>query len=229
MPPKDVYRFGIIGCGAVAKDFHLPAMTGNNKVEIAAAADVIVDRARELAVRYEVPFAYADYRELLDKTELDAVLVATPPAVIPEIVIDCLEAGLDVLAEKPIATSIEAGEKLVKAVAESGRTVQVGFIFRHSSSLERVRDWVEKGKVGKPLVIRLGIFDEVWMSDIPEQNDRLIGFLKEGSPILMMGAHFADLANMIIPSRPVRVHGSAAKTRSGLPRANQRKCSNKKL
>ncbi|MFC2076583.1 Gfo/Idh/MocA family protein [candidate division KSB1 bacterium] len=220
MASKKTYRLGIIGCGAVAKDFHLPAMVKNDRVEIAAAADVIVDRAREVAVRFEIPFAYSDYRELLAKTELDAVLVATPPAVIPEIVIDCLDSRLHVLAEKPIATGIEAGERLVKAAAGSDRVVQVGFIFRHSSSLERVREWVAAGKVGGPLVVRLGIFDEVWMGDVPEQNERLIGFLTEGSPMLMMGAHLADLANMIIPSRPIRVHGSAVMTRAGLPRAN---------
>jgi predicted dehydrogenase len=157
---------------------------------------------------------------MLARDAPDLVIVATPPAVTPAIAADCLRAGAHVLCEKPIATDREEGRALVRAVEETGRLLQVGFIYRHSEAFRILRDWVRDGRLGAPLVVRLGNFDEPWMEDVPEHNARIVSFLERGSPLVMMGAHHADMLTMLVAARPVLAQGVAARTRPGLPRGN---------
>jgi myo-inositol 2-dehydrogenase / D-chiro-inositol 1-dehydrogenase len=213
------YRVGLVGCGQVAGDHHLPAVTSHPRTRLIAVADTEPARAAEYAARFGAAH-YASHREMLARAALDLVIVATPPAVTPVIAADCLRAGAHVLCEKPIATDREAGRALVRAVEETGRLLQVGFIYRHSQAFQILRDWIRAGRIGSPMVVRLGNFDEPWMADVPAHNERIIGFLRNGSPLVMMGAHHADMLTMLVPARPVQAQGVAAQTRPGLPRAN---------
>jgi predicted dehydrogenase len=214
------YRVGLVGCGEVAEGFHLPAVAGHPRARLAAVADIEPARAAEYAARFGAEEPYGSHQEMLERAALDLVIVATPPAVTPVIAADCLRAGKHVLCEKPIATNREGGRALVRAVEETGGLLQVGFIYRHSQALQLLRDWIRAGRLGSPMVVRLGNFDEPWMEDVPAHNERIMGFLRTGSPLVMMGAHFADMLTMLVPARPVQAQGVAARTRPGLPRAN---------
>jgi predicted dehydrogenase len=220
MSTARTFRVGLIGCGQVAAAFHIPAVQANPRTRLVALADSEPARAAEYAARFGVAAHYASYAEMLAREALDLVIVATPPAVTPAVAADALRAGTHVLCEKPIATNREEGRALVRAVEETGRLLQVGFIYRHSEALQILRDWIHAGRLGAPLVIRLGNYDEPWMEDVPEHNARICGFLERGSPLVMMGAHFADMLTMLVPARPVQAQGVATQTRPGLPRAN---------
>lgn len=215
-----VYRVGLVGCGQVAAGYHLPAVVKNPRARLVSVADLEPERAAEYARRFGAEAHRASHAQMLEQDAPELVIVATPPAATPKIAADCLRAGAHVLCEKPIATNREEGRALVRAVEETGRLLQVGFIYRHSRAFQIIRDWIRTGRLGAPLVVRLGNFDEPWMEDVPEHNERIIGFLQRGSPLLMMGAHYADLLTMLLPARPEVAQGMAAKTRPDLPRAN---------
>jgi predicted dehydrogenase len=176
-------------------------------VEVAAACDPVVERARRVA-----PFATADPEAAIERA--DAVLVATPPSATPRLAIRALEMGRDVFCEKPIAENPEEGARLVEAVRRTKRKLQVGFFLRHHPAVRRMREW----DVGRPFVARLGLFSEAWVS--PEHERGLVEtYLGTSSPMVVTGAHIADLLLWFAGQEPARVSGAGAAT-LGLPGPN---------
>lgn len=187
--------------------YHYPALRRRRDVEVVAACDPVLERARRFA-----PFATTDPREAIDRA--DAVLVATPPSSTPSLAAQALEAGKDVLCEKPIAETPEAGAKLVEAVKRSGRKFQVGFIHRHLRGVRRMGEL----EVGRPVVARLGLFTEAWVT--PEHERSLAdNYLRTSSPMVVGGSHLADLLLHLVKAKPVTAMGAAGRTRE-LPGPN---------
>lgn len=217
---KRVTGVGIVGCGAVAQGFHLPAIQRNPHVRLVAAADTNEEALRRTVQEFGAQRAAIDYPAWLDDPAIEAVIVAAPPAVTPQVAIDCLRAGKHVLCEKPIATSLDMARRLVKAVEESGRKFQVGFILRFNSGIRRLRQWIADGLIGSPVVVRLGVFNEPWMVTDLSHNSRILDLLRTSSPLVVGGAHLADMALQFAPARAVRASGTSAKTRPDLPQDN---------
>ncbi|MCS6817733.1 MAG: Gfo/Idh/MocA family oxidoreductase [Blastocatellia bacterium] len=211
---------GVIGCGAVARGFHLPALRRNPDAALLALADVdgvALDRA---AREFRVERATLDYREWIEDPAIEAVIIATPPEVTPEIAIACLRAGKHVLCEKPIAISREMGLRVVEVAETSGRKFQVGFIFRFNAGVQMLKRWIAEGALGSPMVVRLGAFNEPWMVTDPDHNRRIIDALPTSTPLVAGGAHFADMALYFISAPPIHVGGVSARTQSELPEDN---------
>src|SRR5260221_7695353 len=94
-------RFGLIGAGMIARE-HLNGILKHPNARLAAVADINLDAAKALAQMCpEPPPVYADYREMLSAVPLDAVVVCTPPWLHEQLTIDALNAGCNVLCEKP--------------------------------------------------------------------------------------------------------------------------------
>lgn len=144
-------RMALIGCGERGSyDFSI--FRNNPDVEVAAVCDVYEPRRiREQNLSSPPVQAYGDYRHVLDRKDVDAVLIATPDHWHKQVLIDAVGAGKDAYCEKPIMHSIEEGETMVKAVQASGSVVQAGM---------QQRSWPH-WVVGKQLV-EDGILGEVY-------------------------------------------------------------------
>ncbi|RKY02145.1 gfo/Idh/MocA family oxidoreductase [Candidatus Poribacteria bacterium] len=129
-------RIGLIGCGGIAQIAHLPALKKAENVELVAVCDVAEDLLERIAARYEVPQRFTDYREMLEKADIDAVLVATHHAYHAEICIEAMRAGKDVLCEKPLAITVQECEEIVEVCEETGRQVQLGCMKRYDPGLQ---------------------------------------------------------------------------------------------
>ena len=102
-------RVGLIGAGSIARGAHLPGFLANSDVQVVAVADPVEGRATELANEASIELAFTDFRELLNREDIDAVSIATPPVAHAETTIAALEAGKHVFCEKPMAmNSVEA-------------------------------------------------------------------------------------------------------------------------
>ncbi len=144
-------KIGIIGAGSIS-DSHIKAYQAHPECEIKAlAGNVNMALAEKKAKTYGIPDLYNDYHELLKDCEIDAVSIATPTFTHKQIVIDALNAGKHVLCEKPPA--INADEiREIKAVAEkSDKCLMFGFICRFRNQIQYLKDYIEKGKMGKIL------------------------------------------------------------------------------
>jgi predicted dehydrogenase len=133
-------RVGLIGCGRIAQHAHLPALAALDGVEISALADL--DEGRRVSCREQVPKAptFSDYRELLERAEIEAMVICLPPALHAEAAIACFDRGLHVYLEKPIATTLIDGEQVVSAWKKAGTVGRIGFNCRFHPLAIPLRD-----------------------------------------------------------------------------------------
>ena len=127
-------RIGVIGVGNMGQH-HTRVLSFLKDVELVGVSDVNVERGIDLASKYRVRF-FEDYRDLL--THVDAVCIAVPTLLHHSVGMTCLQAGVHVLIEKPIAASISEAESLVNAAAESNCILQVGHIERFNPAFQEL-------------------------------------------------------------------------------------------
>jgi myo-inositol 2-dehydrogenase / D-chiro-inositol 1-dehydrogenase len=122
--------------------------------ELVAVADVERERAAALAREVGAGGVHGDGLELIASPDVDAVVVASSPETHEALVRACLEAGKPVLCEKPLATSAEAGRRLVEAEAAGGRRlVDVGFMRRYDDGYRDLKRRLDAGEIGDPLLV----------------------------------------------------------------------------
>jgi predicted dehydrogenase len=129
-------KVAVIGVGHLGRQ-HARLYAESPNVELAGVVDIVKPRAEEVAGTYKtVPFT--DYHEIIGK--VDAVSLAVPTTDHARIGVDLLEHGLDVLVEKPIATSLEEGQALIDVAARNNRLLQVGHVERFNPVVAAARE-----------------------------------------------------------------------------------------
>jgi predicted dehydrogenase len=154
---NDRIRIGIIGAGARGQEDLKTAIAIPN-IECVAMADVYTRRHDE--VRSFIPHieAYVDYRRLLDRKDIHAVLIASPLHLHAPHFLDTIAAGKDLYSEKTMTWSIPEAVRCREAAQKSDRVVQIGLQYESSGSLADTREWITAGKLGKVTQV------ESWMS-----------------------------------------------------------------
>jgi predicted dehydrogenase len=151
---NDRLRFAFIGCGGIAshhRDKLLPILEEEN-AEIVAVCDVYGRRSgefqRKIGKVQATPDEYADYRKVLDREDVDYVLIATPEHSHAYITLDALDAGKHVYVEKPMTHTIEESQAVVKKVNETGLKLQVGVQGTADDSYSSAYEAIKAGKLG---------------------------------------------------------------------------------
>ncbi len=152
--PSDRVRVGVIGIGARAQqDAYSFSITPG--VELVAAADVYKDRlirAKELfGEKLEIT---GDYRRILERKDIDVVLVGTPDHWHEKHLIDAMEAGKDVYCEKPMTYKIDEGFKIMDAEKRTGRIIEIGSQWVNSPLTEVAKKWIEEGRCGQITLVK---------------------------------------------------------------------------
>ncbi len=148
-PASERVRLGMIGFGVRGRQL-FQTLRGVQGAEVVAVADLYdgyLERARELAG--EGVEATRDYRRLLDRQDLDAVVVATPDHWHVPLLLDAASAGKDIYAEKPLTHSWDEGEQLLRKLRETGRVVQVGSGRVSQPLYQKAKEIVQSGQLGK--------------------------------------------------------------------------------
>ena len=147
-------RLGVIGVGARGQDV-MRWFQKEPGVEVVALSDCYDRNLNQALTRAEKARTYADYRELLDSKDVDAVLIATPDHWHRVMAVDACKAGKDVYIEKPLTFSIDEGHEIIDAVKASKRVLQVGLQQRSGEHYaEAKREYVDSGKLGKITLVR---------------------------------------------------------------------------
>jgi len=170
VPANERITLGFIGTGGMGSA-HLNGFRNNPRVEILAVCDV--DEARREAARSRVGgdcAAFNDYRELLARDDIDAVVISTPDHWHTLVSIHACQAGKDVYCEKPLTLTIAEGRELVKVVRQYGRVFQTGSQQRSGSEFHRACTLVRSGRIGKVHTALGGIgkgTESDWVADSP--------------------------------------------------------------
>jgi predicted dehydrogenase len=144
-------RWGLIGCGDIGVVRAAALERGPSK--LAAVSDIDAAKASAIAQRAGVP-ADSDWHRLLERDDVDAVIVATPPSLHAEMCTTAFRAGKHVLCEKPLARSVDECRDIVNAAADAGLVLATGFNYRFYPSFMRARQLLDSGRIGRLSHIR---------------------------------------------------------------------------
>ncbi len=131
-------RIGVVGAGRISQNCHIEPLQALPGVEIVALAELRPELGAVVAERFEIPAVYADHHELLKHRGLDAVVVVTRPQATGPVVADCLDRGVHVLSEKPMAHSAAQARDLIARV-KPGQVYALGFMKRCDPGVQRAR------------------------------------------------------------------------------------------
>ena len=146
---NDRIQMGLIGCGNRGNQVY-GSFANHSDVVFIAGCDVNKTRLESTAEKIGGKVdTYADYRRVLERKDIDAVLIATPDHWHSPIHVAACEAGKDIYVEKPVSHTIEAAQKMVEATREHNRVVQVGCQQRSWPHFQECAKLVQNGYVGK--------------------------------------------------------------------------------
>jgi predicted dehydrogenase len=154
---NDRIRVAVIGCGGMG-NHHLDGLLVRDDVDVVAVCDVYAPRVADAVKKTEDRAkGYKDYRDILDRADIDAIFIATPDHWHALMAIHGCQAGKDVYVEKPLTTTIAEGRAVVAAARRYNRVVQVGTQQRSMPHFEEAVEIVQSGALGTVTTTRTWI------------------------------------------------------------------------
>ena len=151
MTEKAKVRIGFVGVGNMGQAAHLRSYVMVPECEVVALAEVKQDMARKVAARWGVPKVYVSHEEMLASEKLDGIVASQPFTRHGTLVPELLKAGVPVFTEKPIAGSIEMGEKIVKAANANKNWMMIGYHKRSDPATMLAKQEIERLQQTKEL------------------------------------------------------------------------------
>jgi predicted dehydrogenase len=184
-------RIGIIGAGAVSEQYHLPAAQCCREIHVDALVDKNLERARFLGDRFDVPRITSNYSDLFG--EVEGVINALPHHLHATVTNECLERGIAVLVEKPLALTVEDAVGMVKAADVNKVTLQVGHIYRFCPGARLVKQAIEEDWLGSLQSFSL---ESGCIYNWPVASGFFFSKEQAGGGVLVdTGSHMLDLLN----------------------------------
>nr|WP_309098527.1 Gfo/Idh/MocA family oxidoreductase [Fredinandcohnia onubensis] len=145
-------KYALIGCGRISPN-HIAAAL-ENELEIVALCDVKPENMEDKLQKFNLPSStaqYADYKEMLEKEKPELVAICTESGKHAAIALDCIEAGANLIIEKPIALSLEDADEIIQKAKEKNVKVSACHQNRFNKSIQKIREAVEAERFGRLL------------------------------------------------------------------------------
>jgi predicted dehydrogenase len=194
---------GLIGTGGWGA-MHARTYATVEYAKLIAVADVDAARAKSLADQYGAT-AYDDYRKLLADDRVDAVAIVTPDFAHEEIALAAAAAGKHILAEKPLAMTVEGCERIVAAADRAGVKLMVDFHARWSPPLYKMRDAIAKGEIGTPKHVYYRINDRIFVPT------KMLSWADKTTVMWFVGSHAIDTVRWLLGDEVTRVYAVAGR------------------
>ncbi|MGI6715618.1 MAG: Gfo/Idh/MocA family protein [Eubacteriales bacterium] len=194
---------GIIGTGGIA-GFHMAGYKANPNAKVVAVCDIDYEKAKRFAAAHGVPNVYADYNEMLAKESLDAVSVCTWNAAHKAPTIAALNAGVNVICEKPMAMNQAEAEEMLEAAKKNNKLLMIGFVRRFGNDAAILKKFIDGGTMGdvyyaKATYLRRNGCPGRWFGDKEYSG---------GGPLIDLGVHVMDLVRYLCHNpKPVSAYG----------------------
>lgn len=190
-------KVAVIGVGTMGRH-HARVYTELPEADLVAISDADVIRAESTANNFGVR-AYTDYREMLNKEKPDAVSVVVPTAMHEEVGLAALDAGVNILIEKPIAATLEEGEHLIEKARAMKKQLMIGHVVRFDPAIQALKQKLDAGELGRIYQIfcrRAGPF--------PTR-------IQDVGVVIDLAPHDVDIMRFLAGSDPIRVYSETEK------------------
>lgn len=194
---------GLVGTGGWGA-MHARTYATIEYASLVAVADADPARAKSLADQYGAT-AYGDYRELMKDARVDAVAIVTPDFAHEEIALAAAAAGKHILAEKPLAMTVEACDRIIEAAERAGVKLMVDFHARWSPPLYKMRDAVAKGEIGTPKHVYYRLNDRIFVPT------KMLSWAGKTTVMWFVGSHTIDTLRWLLGDEVKRVYAIAGR------------------
>ncbi len=204
----------MIGCGNIGSGGHLPAYAHIPEADLVAVCDPLDHLAESAAARSGAE-AYSDYTQILKREDITMVDICVPSYRHAQVAIAAMEAGKQVLCEKPIAHSLRAADAMIETAEKAGVKLMIGQVRRFDHRYASIKAQIDAGKVGRPVFIRraerqfLPFPPDAWQWD-PKRG---------GGVILDIGIHATDLFRWLFGRDAISVYAVARSVREAARQA----------
>jgi len=185
-------RIALIGCGAVSQVLYKNSIKKlADEIELVGVVDLKKPNADKILNEFHGVKYFSDYNELFQMNSLDAAIIALPHKLHAPVAIQCLEKGVNVLVEKPMATNQAEAEAMIKAAVDSGKILQVGYFRRYFRATRIIKEIIDNEILGKVVSFE---FVEGENYSWPAASDSFFSLNSAGGGVLIdAGAHTTDL------------------------------------
>ncbi len=190
-------KTAVIGIGNMGKN-HVRIYSELKESELVAISDINEKLGKELAEKHSCNY-YKNYKDLLKKEKIDAVSICVPTSLHYQVAADAINSGINLLIEKPIASSLAEANKIVELAEKSGVKLTVGHVERFNPAVKRLKEIIDEGRLGTVISLlarRVGLF--------PPQ-------IKDSNVIIDLAVHDIDIFNYIIGEQPLSVYAKGGK------------------
>ena len=195
-------KLGVIGTGRIGK-VHIATLVQNvPQADVVAIADTNLASANAVAKEFGITSVFSNYIDVLNHPEVEAVAICSPTDTHAKYIVDAAKAGKHIFCEKPVDLSLEIIKGAIKAVAEAGVKLMVGFNRRFDPNFLKIKQLVVEGKIGDPHILKITSRDP---GPPPAEYSAV-----SGGMFLDMTIHDFDMARYITGSEVTEVYAKTA-------------------
>jgi inositol 2-dehydrogenase len=191
---------GVLGVGEMGKRHAENIRRLVPEARLIAVADVAAERARQVAAELEIEHSYGSLEAMLERKDIDAVLIAAPDKFHAQAIAAAARAGKDILCEKPIAVNLADAYAALEAVAKARVRLQIGFMRRYDPAHAAAMKRIEAGEIGTPVIFK-SVGRDKDAPPLAAYQSNVNGMLFYNSTI-----HDFDLARWMMQDEVAEVH-----------------------
>jgi UDP-N-acetylglucosamine 3-dehydrogenase len=164
---KKEIRVGIVGCGFITREVHIPALLRCKDARIAAVCDINLGLAQQIAKQHNIAGVYSDFTEMLSKEKLDVVHICTSTETVSHaaLSIQAMEAGCHVFTEKPMAANTDEADRVVATAKKLSRKFSIAHNYLYLPAFVMAKKYISRGALGE--ITRVNILNSSPPWDFP--------------------------------------------------------------
>ncbi|MDH5794862.1 MAG: Gfo/Idh/MocA family oxidoreductase [Candidatus Bathyarchaeota archaeon] len=193
MASAEIVKFGVVGCGEISNLLHIPDIVGNEKSELVATCDLMIERARLTKELWHAKQYYQDFDTMLDRAEIDAVVIATGMSSHGPLATRAAKAGKHIFVQKPLATNMEDANAVVEETRKSKVKGQVRPGIPLVPVFIRAREVIREGNIGRPLWFQSG-----FGRDAPNWGAETFFTKAAGGPLFDLGVYSVSPVTFLV-------------------------------
>lgn len=202
-----VIKWGIMSTAAIGQSALIPAIMDAFDNEVAAISSSSLEKAKDVAAKFNIPKAYGSYEEMLKDSDIDAVYIPLPNHLHAEWVKKAAEAGKHILCEKPAALNAEEAKGMIEFCKQKNVVFMEAFMYQFHPQHQRVKDIIASGEIGEVKIMRSAF--AFYMNP----SDRGINIRTKpdmgGGSVYDVGSYCLNAIRDILDSEPVKIFAQA--------------------